>query len=224
VSGSATGGTALVVAKSPEAGRVKTRLAAGVGDQRAAELALAALLDTLEVCERVFGLGRRVLALTGSVDASVQPAMLRAATRHWQVVPQRGTGLAARLGEAHRTAHALCGGPVVQIGMDTPHLTARDLEEVVAAARGGLPVLGRAHDGGWWVLASAAPEDVSGLESVPMSHPDTYTATLDCLRQAAGGAIPARQLRDVDTVVDAVRVASIAPTTRFARSWKALAS
>src|SRR6478672_3319507 len=38
----------LVVAKAPVPGQAKTRLAAGVGDQAAAEIAAAALLDTLD--------------------------------------------------------------------------------------------------------------------------------------------------------------------------------
>jgi uncharacterized protein len=217
-------GAALVVAKAPEPGRVKTRLAADVGDRRAAELAHAALLDTLEVCEQVFGRGRRVLALAGSVEASVDARELRAATRQWQVVPQHGTGLAERLADAHRTAHALCGGPVVQVGMDTPHLTPEALAHVVARARNGFRVLGRAHDGGWWVLASVWPDDVRGLDSVAMSRPDTYDATLACLRRAAGEVLPVPQLGDVDTADDAHEVALAAPTTRFARSWNELAS
>jgi glycosyltransferase A (GT-A) superfamily protein (DUF2064 family) len=41
---------ALVVAKAPEPGKVKTRLGAHVGMETAAGLAAAALLDTLAEC------------------------------------------------------------------------------------------------------------------------------------------------------------------------------
>ena len=40
--------TVLVVAKAPVPGQAKTRLAAAVGDQAAADIAAAALLDTLD--------------------------------------------------------------------------------------------------------------------------------------------------------------------------------
>ena len=44
----------LIVAKAPVAGRVKTRLAATLGSERATEVAVAMLLDTLEGCRSVF--------------------------------------------------------------------------------------------------------------------------------------------------------------------------
>jgi glycosyltransferase A (GT-A) superfamily protein (DUF2064 family) len=214
--------TVLVMAKAPVPGEVKTRLAAMVGADRAAGLAHAALLDTLAVCETVFPAGRRVVALGGTVDRSVHPAPLRRALRGWDVVEQEGETFAHRLATAHRGAHASHGGPVVQIGMDTPHLTARHLEQVVAAATGGRPVLGRAHDGGWWVLATTAPGDVADLHDVPMSRTDTWARTRAALEQAAGPVLPTAELGDVDTGDDARAVAATAPHTRFARAWNEL--
>ncbi|MGB8209561.1 MAG: glycosyltransferase, partial [Mycobacterium sp.] len=60
--------TLLVVAKAPVAGRAKTRLAATVGDQVAAEIAAAALLDTLDAVADA-AVATRVVALTGELDA-----------------------------------------------------------------------------------------------------------------------------------------------------------
>jgi glycosyltransferase A (GT-A) superfamily protein (DUF2064 family) len=224
LSGRSAPATALVVAKAPVPGRVKTRLAARVGDRLAAELAHAALLDTLEGCEQVFPPDRLVVALAGRAEESVDPIALCQALSGWVVVPQRGVGLAARLVEAHRDAHALCDGPVVQVGMDTPHVEPEVLANVALVARGGLPVLGRAHDGGWWVLATARPADVEGLDSVPMSTSHTYAATLASLRRAAGGVVAAPELGDIDTADDARLAARTAPATRFARAWTAWAS
>ena len=212
------------MAKAPVAGQVKTRLGASVGAQCAAELALAALLDTLAVCESVFVEGRRVVALAGSVALSVDPPLLRRALEGWLVFAQQGAGFGDRLAAAHRTTHAMVGGPVVQIGMDTPHVTASHLEQVVAAVVSGRPVLGRAHDGGWWVLASSSPEDVHGLHAVPMSRPDTWARTRECLERAAGTVLPTSELGDVDTALDAAAVASAAPHTAFARAWRARAT
>ena len=209
----------LVVAKVPETGRVKTRLGKTVGAEHAAHLAHAALMDTLRVCESVFAPGRRLVALAGAVDDGVLPDALRAALRGWRVLPQVGSGLGERLAAAHRMAHALVGGPVVQIGMDTPHVTPRHLEQVIAAARTGRPVLGRAHDGGWWVLASTCPADVAGLHEVAMSQPDTWAATLASVARSAGVVLPAAELGDVDTAADAALAAAAAPDTAFAELW-----
>ncbi|MGI9163544.1 MAG: glycosyltransferase, partial [Mycobacterium sp.] len=58
------GVTALVVAKAPVPGLAKTRLAAAVGDEAAADIAAAALLDTLDAVAGT-PFAARVVALTG---------------------------------------------------------------------------------------------------------------------------------------------------------------
>ena len=207
------------MAKAPVAGEVKTRLGATIGDAPSAVLAHAALLDTLAVCEAVFPPGRRVVALAGSIDRSVGPAALRQALTGWDVIGQEGPTLGHRLAAAHRTVHDTHGGPVVQVGMDTPHLTPDHLGHVIATAGTGHPVLGRALDGGWWVLATTSPGDVVGLHLVPMSRPDTWTCTRAAIEAAVGSVLPTCELGDVDTAADAQLVAAQAPDTRFARAW-----
>lgn len=214
--------TVLVMAKAPVAGEVKTRLGASVGAHCAAQLAHAALLDTLNVCESVFPPGRRVLALAGAVERAVEPAQLRRALIGWHVIDQEGDTFAQRLATAHRTVHATHGAPVVQIGMDTPHVTAHLLEQVVSATGSGRPVLGRAHDGGWWVLATTAAGDVAGLPQVPMSQRDTWTRTRAAVTRTAGTVLATAELGDIDTTEDADAAAASAPHTRFALAWRQL--
>lgn len=210
----------LVMAKAPIPGFVKTRLALTVGPQRAAALAAAALLDTLDACESAFPAGRRYLALSGALVAAHSGDELRRRLTAWTVLPQRGEGLAARLANAHRDVHRAAGAAVVQIGMDTPHVEATVLEQVATTiATTVRPVLGLAEDGGWWLLATAGPGDVDGLERVPMSSADTGAATARLLHRR--GVTHAPVLRDVDSHEDAEHVAALAPSTRFARAWHA---
>ncbi len=65
--------TLLVVAKAPEPGRAKTRLAATVGEQVAAQIAAAALLDTLDAVAGA-PVSSRVVALTGDLDGAAEGA------------------------------------------------------------------------------------------------------------------------------------------------------
>ena len=210
----------LVVAKVPLPGEVKTRLAATEGGVRAARLAAAALLDTLDVCEAAVGRDRCHVALAGDLDA-LRDHDLADRLRAWTVHRQRGTGLAARLVNAHRDVHDVVGAPVVQIGMDTPQVESTDLARAIGAVTVDRPVLGPAEDGGWWLLASGVPAHVDGLSRVPMSTPGTGRATWAHLRSRAAtvGAAPA--MRDVDDAADAHHVAALAPGTRFARAWRA---
>lgn len=214
------GAVALVVAKAPVVGEVKTRLGAEVGMELAARLAAAALVDTLERCTAAFGSARCHLALAGDPTASVAPAELRRHTSGWTIHPQRGDGFAARLRHAHEDA-ASDGAGVVQVGMDTPHLDPETLGRAAAAlTEPASAVLGPALDGGWWLLGVRSPALVAGLDAVPMSTVTTCADTTAALRQAGAQVETTVAMQDVDTAADAAAVAAQAPGTRFARVWR----
>ncbi len=206
----------LVVAKAPHAGRVKTRLGATIGDAAAAEIAAAALLDTLAACRAAVGPARCVLALAGDLDGSVREAEVRAALAGWAVVPQRGEGFAGRLAAAHADAGP---GPVVQVGMDTPQVTAALLDEVVTGLERDDAVLGAAPDGGWWVLGLRDPDDAAALCDVAMSTSTTGSRTRAALAARGLSVGEAPLLTDVDDEADADQVSEQAPGTAFARAW-----
>jgi uncharacterized protein len=214
----------LVVAKAPVPGRAKTRLCPPASPDQAAEVAAAALLDTLDAVLAVPG-ARPAVALTGHLPDAARCAELRGLLARTRVLPQRGTGFATRLAAAHADVAALYPGlPVVQIGMDTPQASAGLLAEAADRLRADSvdAVLGPAEDGGWWALGLRDPRAAEALREVPMSTPDTGARTREALR-ARGlrvGTLPT--LSDVDTVADALRVAALAPGGRFARAVAAL--
>jgi glycosyltransferase A (GT-A) superfamily protein (DUF2064 family) len=205
----------LVVAKAPEAGRVKTRLGAVIGMDPAARLAAAALLDTVAAATAAVGPEHCHLSLDGDLGRAVRRPELRAALAGWTVHPQRGADLGARLADAH----ARVPGPVVQVGMDTPHVT----PDLLLAAAAGLTdhdaVLGQAEDGGWWVLALRDPASAAVLRDVPMSTATTGTDTREALIAAGLDVGATVTLRDVDEVADAAAVTRLAPGTLFAEAW-----
>ncbi|MCW2774947.1 MAG: hypothetical protein JWN91_3273 [Nocardioides sp.] len=214
-----TGARVLVVAKAPVAGRVKTRLGAEIGMAAAAEIAAAALLDTMAACHAGFGPDACLLSLSGDFADSVRGDELARAAEGWSVARQRGSTFAERLANAHLDVPP--GGPVVQVGMDTPQLTPALLTEVAAATDEHDAVLGPAEDGGWWVLALRRPTAARSLHDVPMSAPTTYDDTRRALVGEGLDVGAARTLRDVDTVADADAVAAAVPGSHFARAWGA---
>lgn len=213
---------ALVVAKAPVAGLVKTRLGAGVGMTAAAELAAAALLDTLAACRAAFGPSRCLLSLSGDLADAVRGDELARALDGWAVARQRGATFAERLVHAH--ADVPPGAPVVQVGMDTPQVTAAQLHAAAGAFADHDAVLGAAEDGGWWVLGLRDPRAAAALHGVPMSTPTTYADTAAALAAAGLRVGVTGTLRDVDTAADADVVASAAPNGEFARVWAGLRS
>ena len=209
----------LVVAKSPVAGRVKTRLGSVIGPDAAAEVAAASLLDTLDACAAALGPERCHLALDGDLVEAVRGPEIMAALEDWTVTAQRGHGFAARLVSAHDDAGV---GPVAQIGMDTPQVTAAHLADVFTALVDQDAVLGPADDGGWWVLGRRDPCVVGPVGDVAMSEPTTYDDTRAALVDQGLRVGVTGALRDVDTVEDAEAVAEAAPHTRFAAVWQTI--
>ncbi|MCF3121074.1 DUF2064 domain-containing protein [Streptomyces arenae] len=196
--------TLLVIAKEPVPGRVKTRLTPPYTSGEAAELAAAALADTLDVV-RAAPARRRVLVLDGRPGPWLPPGI--------DVVPQCSGGLDERLA----AAFAACTGPALLVGMDTPQITLSLLAPALDAGawRDADAWFGPAVDGGFWALGLAEPAPEL-LRGVPMSRADT--GALQRARLVAAGLrvreLP--RLRDVDTAADAGLVAAEAPGSRFA--------
>ncbi|MFI5662643.1 DUF2064 domain-containing protein [Streptomyces sp. NPDC051684] len=189
----------LVIAKEPRPGRVKTRLTPPFTPQEAAELAEAALADTLEAVAQTPA-ARRVLVLDGEPGPWLPPG--------FEVVPQCAGGLDERLA----AAFAQCDRPALLIGMDTPQvrpdLLTVDFTDCDAW-------FGPALDGGFWALGLAEP-DPRLLRGVPMSTAHTGAAQRARLVEAGLTVHDLPPLRDVDTAEDATAVAAEAPHGRFA--------
>ncbi|MBX7454600.1 DUF2064 domain-containing protein [Mycolicibacterium sp. 3033] len=213
-----TGTCLLVVAKAPVPGLAKTRLAATVGDAAAAEIAAAALLDTLDAVATTSA-DARVVAMTGDLAAAARSAEIRERLGDFVVIPQRGDDFADRLANAHADAAAATATTaVVQIGMDTPQVSPDLLAECVDGLRDDDAVLGLARDGGWWVLGVRVAAAADCLRQVPMSAPHTGAVTLAALRDTGLSVGLVTELGDVDTIDDVEAVRSACPAgSRFAR-------
>lgn len=207
----------LVVAKAPVPGLAKTRLAATVGDSAAADIAAAALLDTLDAVAAT-PLAARVVAMTGDLDLASRRDEIRQRLADFTVIDQRGDGFAERLANAHADAAAVVGDrPVLQIGMDTPQVTPELLGACGHALLHASAVLGMARDGGWWVLGVRSAQMARCLRNVPMSTSETGALTQMALQHKGIDVTLLVDLHDVDTIddVDVVRD-ECPPGSRFA--------
>jgi len=152
---------------------------------------------------------RRVLALEGEPDGLLPPG--------WEVVAQRGEGLAERLA----SAFADVGGPVLLVGMDTPQVTADQLRAGLAALERAEAVFGPAHDGGFWAIGLREP-DADVFAGVPMSRDDTGAAQRARLDALGLSTFDLPALLDVDDMTAARAVAAEAPGGRFAQALDAV--
>jgi rSAM/selenodomain-associated transferase 1 len=197
----------VVLAKAPVPGRAKTRLCPPLSAEQAADLAAAAITDTLDAVDAVPDV-RRALVLDGDPTGWDRPG--------WSVHAQRAGGLGARL----EGAFADVEGPALLVGMDTPQVTPELLLLGLDALSSHDAVLGLAPDGGYWAIGFRV--DSTGLfDDVPMSTAETGARQLDALRAAGLCVALLPELRDVDTYDDALAVARLAPRTHFAAALTA---
>ena len=191
---------------------MKTRLCPPLEHAQAAALAEAALADTL--------------AAVGWTPAARRIVVLDGAPGPWlpdgfEVIEQRGDGLAERLANATRDI----GEPLLFVGMDTPQLTrallCRALERLAEADVDA--VLGPTTDGGYWTIGLDEP-DPAVFEHVPMSTASTAAAQRARLHELGLRTSELDALRDVDTFEDAAAVAVLAPWTSFAATFELITS
>jgi rSAM/selenodomain-associated transferase 1 len=138
--------TLVIFAKAPALGRVKTRLARGIGQAAALAFYREALSTTLDRVARE-AKWKTILAVTPDATSRV--------SRLWPLrVRRRGQGegdLGARMGRAFRDFPK---GKVVIVGADIPEMRADHIARAFAALGSADLVFGPAKDGGYWLIGA----------------------------------------------------------------------
>ena len=188
--------TILVFLKYPRAGEVKTRLAASIGSQRAADLYREWITLVLTQLQLLRG---RILVV-GYFDGAAREAFapwLSLADEWWAQPPG---DLGERLGAGFEAAHAR-GGPVVAIGTDCLELDATLLRAAFDALAENQAVFGPSLDGGYYLVGTARA--LPGFfRDIPWSSACTLSTHLSlCAGNGwSVGLLPSR--RDIDTGED----------------------
>ena len=205
-----------IVAKTPVAGRVKTRLCPPCTPQQAADIARAGLLDTIDAIDGAIDrAGENVVAIRHRVTRTL---LLDGCTEtwmpdEWRIVAQRGSGLAERLCNGFRDL-----GPGIVVGMETPHVAAV-LPDALDHLHHGRDIIGPADDGGYWAIglcAATAARATDVFAGVQMSTARTGLQQLGRLR-AVGRSIEVIPLaRDLDDYADLCAIAASGRRGRLA--------
>lgn len=193
-----SGAHLLVLARVPALGRVKSRLAAGIG----AAAALAVYQELLTITRRA--------VVTSGVPTTVWladeagPELAEAATREWPGMALRSQPageLGQRMAAAFAAAFAAGAGQVVIIGTDCPGLRAAHLTEAFALLTSHDVVLGPATDGGYYLLGLRQPQPEL-FEHKAWSTASVLADTLADARRLGRQVALLPELRDVDTADD----------------------
>jgi uncharacterized protein len=187
----------LVFVRAPEAGRVKTRLAAEIGAEAALRVYRRLAEHALIQAQAVAGAAVRV---------HFTPAGAGEAVRAWlgegaAYLPQADGDLGARMEAAFADAFAAGFRRVATIGSDLPDLSADVLRRTFALLETREAVIGPARDGGYYLLGLTRP--VPGLfGGIAWSTGEVFARTMEKL--AAAGIEPAvlGERADVDEARD----------------------
>ena len=189
-----------VMARAPLPGRCKTRLARTLGDEGAAELYRAMLLDTLAAYAE---LPVARLVVLAAPEADGVRYLRELVPPGWDVVPQRGAGLGERLAAAQAE---LRPGAVLLVSSDSPNPPLSALSDALTTWPSRSEVLlGPCDDGGYYLIGLPCPE-TRLFEGIPWSTARVLGETTARCRELD---LPMRLLPpavDVDEVADMNRL------------------
>ncbi len=194
----------ILFARVPVLGRVKTRLAARLGDRGA----LALYRAFLEDASRVYAGGADWSPIVAVDPDSDDPDVVSLFPPPWRREPQGDGGLGERLAAAFEREFARGASAALAVGSDHPALPRRRLVDAVAALEGGARAAAiPAEDGGYCAIALSAgvPLDAAFGE-IPWSTGDVLAATRERLASKGVGLTVLGAGYDVDRPEDLDRL------------------
>jgi rSAM/selenodomain-associated transferase 1 len=203
--------------KAPRAGRVKTRLAAGVGDALALELYMAFVEDMLATCRST------AYPLKLMVDDSKGLEAVKSWLGNDLVYGlQEGDDLGERMANAFRAVFDEGCGQALLIGSDIPDLPEEAIREGFRALESRDAVIGPSRDGGYYLIGFRSEGFRSAVfEGVEWSSPSVFSQTRRLLAESGLSCKILPVWDDVDTfenlqrLFSRLKAAGTAPRTLF---------
>ncbi|MCZ6689668.1 MAG: TIGR04282 family arsenosugar biosynthesis glycosyltransferase [Planctomycetota bacterium] len=190
--------TALIVlAREPAPGRVKSRLARDVSEDRAAALYRAFILDTLELCEGAAA-GSRWIAHTPDEAGGIFAAL---SGPGWGLIPQGDGDLGDRL---RRLFDQLFQHPyrrIIALGSDAPTLPSGIVKDAFRALEEKDVVVGPSLDGGYYLIGLSRPAPAL-LEGISWGTDAVLSQTVDRIERAGLSLAMLPPWYDVDTIIE----------------------
>ncbi len=183
----------IILVRNPELGKVKTRLAQTLGDQRALDIYLALLQHTRQIAEHTAA--SRLLFYSHFIDHDDNWP-----SESFDKFLQEQGDLGAKITAGFQKAFEH-HNQVLIIGSDCASLTAAIIEEGFEALKTHDFVLGPALDGGYYLLGMNKFTP-SLFEDIPWSTDQVATLSLDKMKAIGGSYHLLPTLSDIDYAED----------------------
>ncbi|MBI4352943.1 MAG: TIGR04283 family arsenosugar biosynthesis glycosyltransferase [Candidatus Omnitrophica bacterium] len=190
----------IIFLKRPEKGRVKTRLAAALGEEEAVRVYKRLAEDTVNAVRPLAG-------KSADVVIAFDPPEREAEIKEWirgpfRCVSQGEGDLGERLSRAACAAFAEGAEKAVLIGSDCPELDALTVNRAFRALSKKEVVIGPSKDGGYYLIGLTRARHAFLFDDIPWSTPEVLKTTLKKAndRGISCGLLPEKS--DVDTLED----------------------
>jgi len=188
----------LVFLRAPEKGRVKTRLAREIGDEKTLALYKKLVQKTLTAVEKS-GMDYQICFFPADKKALVQDWL---GADH-AYMPQQGKDLGQRMGNALSRAFDQGAQKAVLVGTDIPDISAHQFLLAQNLLGQNDVVIGPSMDGGYWLIGFRRDRFNPGLfRQVDWGTDSVFSTTIEKCKLAglSTGFLPT--LQDIDTLED----------------------
>ncbi|TMC23307.1 MAG: glycosyltransferase [Chloroflexi bacterium] len=202
--------TALVVmARNPEEGKVKTRLAVTIGTSETLRIYKAFLSD---LAQRFAGWQEEAYTMywaytPSEADFALNVTALVPSARASRYFAQCGPDLGSSLRHAFHTTAAFGFQQTILIGSDAPQLGREMITQACQALEGADVVLGPAEDGGYYLIAMRKPYDL--FSKIPMSTPQVLQMTMERAHRLGLSVHLLEPLFDIDELPELLRLKAL---------------
>ena len=183
----------IVFQKKPEAGKVKTRLATAIGDEKATEV----YQYLLDLTHRQ--LARVDIPVFVFYEKEIQSEYLR--NQNYYPFLQNKGDLGEKMKAAFKTVLDRGCQRVIIIGTDCPELKAEDMETAISALSRHDLVIGPAYDGGYYLLGMKKVHEPL-FKNKKWSSSTVFSDTMADVNALGLSSFKLRTLSDVDTYED----------------------
>lgn len=191
----------ILFMRYPEAGKVKSRLAASLGHSEAVRIYERLVRRTLGVAADFKRSTKQADIFIALTPSEKLPAARRRYPGPWTFFPQTGSHLGERMKRAIEHVVSIGCGRVVLAGTDIADIQEGDFTQAFRALDAGLAALGPALDGGFYLIGLDRPCP-SAFDAPQWGTGDIFRRTEEALRASGFQVKTLTRRRDVDRPED----------------------
>jgi rSAM/selenodomain-associated transferase 1 len=188
----------LIFVRTPRPGKVKTRLARSLGDEKAAEFYRLCTDATIGEIKQLSRVVERYIFFAEPVDTY---EMSHLDSLGFNAAVQEGENLGRRLCNAFSRVLENGAQKVVIVASDVPDLSASIMKEAISSLDNSDVVIGPCYDGGYYLIGMKELHEQL-FHGIPWGTERVYQQTLDAAKEKGLTVIQLPILIDIDTEAD----------------------